>query len=238
MPIMTAPADRALPMIRVLPNVLNASEMQAVRGLLPEVRFGDGRVTNPDSTVKHNLQASQEDPANARIAQIVRDALVRNTDLRSYAHPRTMARTTVVRYEPGMDYGWHVDEALFPSTPPIRSDLSCTIFLNPPSEYDGGALTMQLGAQEMAYRLDPGSAILYPSTTIHRVTPVTRGVRIAAITWLHSWIADAGRRELLIQLDEARALAARGPGNAEQQQRLQVLLEALRSNLFRMWSDT
>lgn len=222
-------------MIRVLTNVLNPADLQAVRELLPQIRFGDGRVTNPDSTVKHNLQAPQDDPANARIAQIARDALVRHADLRMFARPRTMARTTVVRYEPGMDYGWHVDEALFPSTPPIRSDLSCTIFLNPPQDYDGGELTIELGAQELSYKLEPGSAILYPSTTIHRVTPVTRGVRLAAITWLHSWIADSQQRELLVQLDEARALASR---NAPNDARLQVLLESLRTNLFRMWADT
>lgn len=219
-------------MIRLLPNVLNAAELQAVRELLPQVGFADGRATNPDSRIKQNLQAPQEDPANQRIAQIARDALVRHPDLRTYAHPRNMARTTVVRYEPGMTYGWHVDEALFPSTPPMRSDLSCTIFLNPPSDYDGGELTMQLGEQELAYKLDPGSALLYPSTTIHRVAPVTRGVRIAAITWLQSWIADAQQRELLVQLAEARA---RTNLNDE---RLQVLLESLRTNLFRMWADT
>ncbi|MBF6023233.1 Fe2+-dependent dioxygenase [Lysobacter niastensis] len=221
-------------MIRVLPNVLSSAELQAVRDLLPQVRFGDGRVTNPDSSVKQNLQAPQEDPANARIAQIARDALIRNADLRTFAQPRTMARTTVVRYEPGMTYGWHVDEALFPSTPPMRSDLSCTMFLNSPSEYDGGELTIQLGAQELSYRLEPGSAILYPSTTIHRVSPVTRGVRLAAITWLQSWVADAGQRELLVQIEEARALAT-GGGDRD---RLLVLLESLRTNLFRMWADT
>lgn len=222
-------------MIRLLPNVLGAAELRSVMELLPHVRFADGRATNAESTVKHNLQAPQEDPANDRIAQIVRDALVRNPDLRTYARPRTMARATVVRYEPGMDYGWHVDEALFPSTPPMRSDLSCTIFLNPPQDYDGGELTIQLGAQELAYKLDPGSAILYPSTTIHRVTPVTRGVRLAAITWLHSWIADAQQRELLVQLEEARALAAR---SVPLDKRQQVLLESLHTNLFRMWADT
>ena len=203
-----------------------------MRELLPQVGFADGRATNPDSRIKQNLQAPQEDPANQRIAQIARDALVRHPDLRTYAHPRNMARTTVVRYEPGMTYGWHVDEALFPSTPPMRSDLSCTIFLNPPGDYDGGELTMQLGEQELAYKLEPGSALLYPSTTIHRVAPVTRGVRIAAITWLQSWIADAQQRELLVQLAEARA---RTNLNDE---RLQVLLESLRTNLFRMWADT
>lgn len=222
-------------MIRVLPNVLNAAELQAVRELLPQVRFDDGRVTNPDSTVKHNLQAPQDDDANARIAQIARGALVRHADLRTYAHPRTMARTTVVRYEPGMDYGWHVDEALFPSTPPIRSDLSCTIFLNAPQDYDGGELTIEMGSQELSYKLDAGSAIVYPSTTIHRVTPVTRGVRLAAITWLHSWIADSSQRELLVQLDEARVLASR---SAPDDARLRLLLESLRTNLFRMWADT
>ncbi len=91
---------------------------------------------------------------------------------------------------------------------------------------------MQLGAQELAYKLEPGQAILYPSTTIHQVAPVTRGVRIAAITWLQSWIADAQQRELLIQLEEARARA----GVADP--RLTVLLASLRSNLFRMWADT
>ncbi len=221
-------------MIRVLPNVLSAAELATVRELLPQIRFADGRMTNPGSTVKHNLQASQEDPINTRIALLARDALMRVPELRVFAQPRTMARTTVVRYEPGMDYGWHVDEALFPSQPPIRSDLSCTVFLNSPQDYDGGELTIQLGAQELAYKLEAGSAILYPSTTIHRVTPVTRGVRLAAITWLQSWVADSSRRELLVQLDEARSLVA----NGGDPQRLQVLLESLRTNLFRMWADT
>lgn len=222
-------------MIRVLPNVLSSQQLATVRDLISKVRFDDGRITNRESTVKHNLQAPQEDPANAAIAQLVRDALVQVPDVRTFALPKQMARTTVVRYEPGMDYGWHVDEALFPSTPPMRSDLSCTIFLSPPADYDGGELTIQLGAQELSYKLDPGSAILYPSTTIHRVTPVTRGVRIAAITWFQSWVSDTSQRELLVQLDEARALAARvGPADP----RLQVLLESLRTNLFRMWADT
>lgn len=219
-------------MIRILSNVLDANELQQINALLPKVNFADGRITNRESTVKQNLQAPQDDPANEQIALIARQALFRHPELRTFAQPRSLARTTVARYEPGMTYGWHVDEALFPSTPPIRSDLSCTTFLNPPGDYDGGELVMQLGAQELAYKLEPGQAILYPSTTIHQVAPVTRGVRIAAITWLQSWIADAQQRELLIQLEEARARA----GVADP--RLTVLLASLRSNLFRMWADT
>lgn len=223
-------------MIRALSNVLSPAELEQVRQLLGQVAFADGRVTNPDSTVKHNLQAPQTDAANARIAEIARDALARHPDARTFALPKQMARTTVVRYEPGMTYGWHVDEALFASNPPMRSDLSCTLFLNDPGEYDGGELTMQLGEQELAYKLAAGSALIYPSTTIHQVAPVTRGVRIAAITWLQSWVADAQRRELLIQLEEARGLVARGrPADIE---RINVLLASLRTNLFRMWADT
>lgn len=222
-------------MIRVLPNVLTPVDLEAVLELLPQVRFGDGRATNPASSIKHNLQAPQDDAANARIAQLVRDALVRYPDVRTFARPRQMARTTVVRYEPGMNYGWHVDEALFPSTPAMRSDLSCTVFLNRPDEYEGGELTIELGAQLLSYKLEAGSAILYPSTTIHRVAPVTRGVRLAAITWLQSWVADASRRELLVQLDEARSLVHASPSADP---RLQVLLESLQTNLFRMWADT
>lgn len=223
-------------MIRSLPNVLSAAELAQVRALLADVSFADGRLTNPDSRVKRNLQAPHADEANAQIAAIARDALARHPLARSLMLPKQMARTTVVRYEPGMTYGWHVDEALFASNPPMRSDISCTLFLNEPGEYDGGELTMQFGEQELAYKLSAGSALVYPSTTIHQVAPVTRGVRIAAITWLQSWVADAQRRELLIQLDEARTLVAAGrAGDAD---RINVLMESLRTNLFRMWADT
>ncbi len=219
-------------MIRVLSNVLSRIELDTILSVLPQVGFADGRITNPGTTIKHNQQAPQEDPINAQIAQIVRDGLVRHPEIRVLAQPRTLARATVVRYEPGMTYGWHVDEALFASTPPIRSDLSCTVFLNAPEDYDGGELTIQLGEQELAYKLSPGDALLYPSTTIHQVSPVTRGVRIAAITWMQSWIADVSQRELLIQLEEARARA----GTTDP--RLSVLLASLKNNLFRMWADT
>ncbi|GAB1594985.1 Fe2+-dependent dioxygenase [Lysobacter claricitrinus] len=223
-------------MIRTLTDVLSPAELAQVREWLPQVGLADGRITNPDSSVKRNLQAPQGDSANERIAQLVRDALGRHPDARRLMLPKQMARTTVVRYEPGMTYGWHVDEALFPSTPPMRSDISCTVFLSDPSDYDGGELTMQLGEQELAYKLSAGSALIYPSTTIHQVAPVTRGVRIAAITWLQSWIADSARREVMVQLEEARALMSRG--QASDAPRIDVLLAAVRSNLFRMWADT
>jgi PKHD-type hydroxylase len=221
-------------MIRHIRNVLTADELARLQSLAKVVRFVDGRMTNPDTTVKNNLQVPQNDPLATEPGVLVRDALMRHAELRAFAFPKQMARPTMVRYEPGMNYGWHVDEALFPSNPPMRSDLSCTVFLSPREEYDGGELVIELGQQALSFKGEAGDAILYPSTTIHQVTPVTRGARLVAITWLQSWVADASRRELLLQIDELRILEMAARRDA----RALVLLESLRTNLFRTWSDT
>ncbi|HVF35645.1 MAG TPA: Fe2+-dependent dioxygenase [Candidatus Saccharimonadia bacterium] len=221
-------------MIRHIRNVLQPDELERLVALAQVVRFADGRMTNPDTSVKNNLQVPQNDPLATEPGVLVRDALMRNAELRAFALPKQMARPTMARYEPGMNYGWHVDEALFPSTPPMRSDLSCTVWLSPPGAYDGGELVIELGQQTLSFKGEAGDAILYPSTTIHQVTPVTRGARLVAITWLQSWIADASRRELLLQVAELRDRELAGAKEA----RALVLLESLRTNLFRMWSDT
>jgi PKHD-type hydroxylase len=221
-------------MIRHIRNVLAADELARLQALAKVVRFDDGRMTNPGTTVKNNLQVPQNDPLASEPGVLVRDALMRHPELRAFAFPKQMARPTMVRYEPGMNYGWHVDEALFPSNPPMRSDLSCTVFLSPREDYDGGELVIELGQQTLSFKGEAGDAILYPSTTIHQVTPVTRGARLVAITWLQSWVADAARRELLLQIDELRLLEMA----ARRDPRALVLLESLRTNLFRTWSDT
>lgn len=219
-------------MIRHIRNVLRSDEVARLIALAQNMTFVDGRATNPDTSVKNNLQLAHNDPASAEPGVIVRDALFRHADVRAFALPKQLARPTLARYEPGMNYGWHVDEALFPSTPPMRSDLSCTIWLAPPQDYDGGELVVQLGEQSLSFKGEAGDAVLYPSTTIHQVAPVTRGRRLVAITWLQSWIADAQQRELLLQIDELRARELGGTKDA----RTLVLLESLRTNLFRMWS--
>ena len=220
-------------MIIKLRNVLTRQQADHIRELANHIGFIDGRLTNPSSTVKSNLQLSQLDAQAAEPGMLLRDALFRHPDVQVFAFPKTMARPTVAVYRPGMAYGWHVDEAIFPSQPPIRSDLSCTVFLSDPGSYEGGDLAIQLGGEELRYKLEAGDAILYPSTTIHQVTPVTKGERMVGITWIQSYIFDAQRRELLHQLDEARTIE-HGRGADP---RMQVLLESLRTNLFRMWSD-
>ncbi len=220
-------------MILKIRKVLSPEQVSHVRRAAERIGFVDGRLTNAGSSVKNNLQVSQNDPAAAEPGMILRDALFQHPDLRHFAYPRNMARPTVSVYRPGMAYGWHVDEALFPSQPPMRSDLSCTVFLSDPDTYEGGELVIQLGQEQLSYKLPAGDAIVYPSTTIHQVTPVTRGERMVGITWMQSYVQDVQRRELLHQLDEARAIEhARSPDP-----RMQVLLESLRTNLFRMWSD-
>ena len=221
-------------MIRHIRNVLRPEEVAHLVELAKSVRFVDGRATNPDSTIKLNQQVPQNDPGAAEPGLLIRDALFRHPAVRAFALPKQMARPTMARYEPGMTYGWHVDEALFPSNPPMRSDLSCTVWLTAPQSYDGGELTIQLGEQHLSWKGEAGDAILYPSTTIHQVAPVTRGVRLVGITWIQSWIADAHERELLLQLDEARLLELA----TRKDPRMTVLLESLRTNLFRKWSDT
>lgn len=221
-------------MIRHIRQVLTPDEVAWLVELSKKLRFVDGRATNPDSTVKHNLQVSHQDPSAAEPGTILRDALFRHPDIRAFALPRQMARPTLARYEAGMTYGWHVDEALFPSTPPMRSDLSCTVWLTPPGDYDGGELTIQLGGQHLSFKGEAGDAVLYPSTTIHQVAPITRGQRLVGITWIQSYLADPFQRELLLQVEEARGIEM---AEGRRDPRMLVLLESLRTNLFRLWSD-
>ncbi len=221
-------------MIRHLKHVLRPEETAYLNELARHLRFVDGRATNSDSSVKHNLQISHGDPAASEPGLILRDALMRHADLRAFSMPKQMARPTMARYEPGMTYGWHVDEAMFPSNPPMRSDLSCTVWLSEPETYDGGELVIQLGEQQLSFKGRAGDAVLYPSTTIHQVAPITRGQRLVGITWIQSYVAESSRRELLLQLEEAKAIALAG----QRDQRLLVLLESVRTNLYRQWADT
>lgn len=225
-----------MPMIRHLRTVLTTEELSRLRELAQQAVFFNGRLTNPDSTVKNNELISHGDPGSEEIGVLLRNALFRHPELRAFAFPKQLARPTLMRYGAEHEYGWHVDEALFPSTPPMRSDLSCTVFLSAPEDYAGGELEIEFGQQSLSFKLPAGDAILYPSTTIHRVAPVRSGVRLVGVTWLQSWVADAQQRELLLQIEEARTLVFAGKDRPEP--RLVALMESLRANLLRMWSDT
>ena len=109
-----------------------------------------------------------------------------------------------------------------------------TVWLSEPGDCDGGELVIELGEQQLSFKGAAGDAVLYPSTTIHQVTPVTRGQRLVGITWIQRWLAEAAKREMLLQVDELRNLEHNGRNDA----RAMLLLESLRTNLFRLWADT
>ena len=161
-------------------------------------------------------------------------AMLRNEEVRNFAFIRRLAPPLMCRYRPDMKYGTHPDVAFLPMQgEPLRSDISCTIFIADPSTYDGGELTIHLGSKPIKIKGKRGSAVLYPSTTIHEVLPVTRGERLVAITFMESQICDEKKRDLLYTLNEVAALEGL---NMDWDNR--VRLEHVRHSLHRMWSTS
>lgn len=213
-------------------DVLTADEVAQLRAMAAGARFVDGRISSPHSTVKDNRQIDHGDNAYAASSRLMAEALMRNEPFRNFAFPALMAPPLLARYEPGMKYGAHSDSAMIQlGQRQLRSDLSCTLFLNEPEDYEGGALAVHLGMRRVEFKLKPGAAVIYPSTTLHEVTPVTRGERLVGITFIESQIPDSALRELLYDLDEVAAtegLAMSPEGR--------VRLQHVRTNLRRMWS--
>jgi PKHD-type hydroxylase len=218
-------------MFRLIP-VLSPDSLAELRQIAASAEFVDGRLTNPHSGVKNNLQL-QAGAAYERSGEILRAALLESEEFRNFAFPKAIAPPMLTRYTAGMNYGAHADAALmFLPRGVIRADLSCTIFLSDPETYDGGALRITLGAAEFAFKAEAGVAIVYPSTTLHEVDPVTRGERLVGLTFIQSRIADPERRTLLFELNEVAALEGL---NMEPANRTR--LQAVQSNLMRRWVD-
>ena len=218
-------------MYRVV-RVLTDEEIAECREIAATAPFVDGRISNPHNTAKQNEQL--HDPtAYQQSSDLLRQALARSEEFRNFAFPFALAPPMMTRYRPGMRYGAHTDSA-FIQLPAgtIRSDLSCTIFLNEPDEYDGGELHIRLGDADLSFKLKPGEAIVYPSDTLHQVVPVTRGERLVAITFIQSRVADPFRRNLLFDLNEVAALEGLKMDH-ENYSRLQLVQQ----NLLRHWAD-
>jgi PKHD-type hydroxylase len=192
-------------MYKVL-QVLTDDEVAECRAIAAGAEFVHGRITNPHNTAKDNEQLHQ--PATyQQSAKILHAALMRSEDFRNFTFPVAMAPPLITRYKPGMRYGAHTDAAYITlSGGTLRSDLSCTIFLNEPESYEGGSLHIQLGDAELQFKLPPGFAVVYPSDTLHQVDEVTSGERLVAITFIQSRIPDPFRRNLLYNLNEVAAL--------------------------------
>jgi PKHD-type hydroxylase len=218
-------------MYRVL-QVLNDAEIAECRRIAASTPFVDGRITNPHNLAKENEQL--HDPgAYQKSSDLLRQALLRTPEFMEFAFPVALAPPLITRYKPGMRYGAHADAA-FIQLPgaTIRSDLSCTIFLNEAKDYDGGELHLRLGDAQLTFKLKPGEAIVYPSDALHQVVPVTRGERLVAITFIQSRIQDPFRRNMLYELNEVAALEGlkMDPENFGR-------LQLIQQNLLRYWSD-
>ncbi len=218
-------------MYRVL-QILSDAEIAECRQIAAAAPFIDGKLTNPHHTAKQNEQLHDQ-AAYQKSSELLKTALARSPEFMEFAFPVALAPPMMTRYQPGMKYGAHADAA-FIQLPgaTIRSDLSCTIFLNDPADYEGGELHLRLGDAELKFKLKPGEAIIYPSDSLHQVVPVTKGERLVAITFIQSRIQDPFRRAMLFELNEVAALEGLKM-DAENFGRLQLVQQ----NLLRYWSD-
>ena len=215
-----------------LNGFLTPAEVARLTALSQEVKFVDGRISNPANQTKLNLQADLADPKYAESVKIVADAFTRSEAFRNFAFPKRIAPPLLCRYEPGMKYGAHADIALIQVAGGLlQSDLSATVWLADPSTFEGGELVMHVGTQPVVFKGPPGSAIIYPSTMLHEVRPVRKGVRLVSITFIESLVPDEYKRTQLYELNEVAALEGL---NMRWESRMR--LDVVRQNLMRMWS--
>ncbi len=219
-------------MFLAIEGLLDAATVGALQDEAAGLTFEDGAKTAGRFAreVKANDQAAASDARDAVLAMVGR-ALQENPLFSAAARPRAMTPLILSRYRVGQTYGLHVDDALMGG---VRTDISFTVFLSDPDTYDGGALIMEDSLEARAVKLAAGSVFLYPSTTLHRVEPVTRGERLAVVGWVQSRIRQADQREILFDLDRSIAELHANAGKS-------ALFDSLcktRSNLLRMWAES
>jgi PKHD-type hydroxylase len=215
-------------------DLLTIPEIARLAALSRELRFVNGRVSNPANQTKDNLQADPNDPKYTESVQIVSAAFSRSREFIDFAMPKHVAPPLLCRYTPGMKYGAHADAALvYIGSARLRSDLSCTIFVNDPAAYEGGELSIVVGNQSIAFKGQAGEAIVYPSTALHEVVPVRSGQRLVSITFIESFVPDQHQRTQIYELNEIAALEG-----LTMKWENRVRLDVVRQNLLRMWATT
>ncbi|WP_166363215.1 Fe2+-dependent dioxygenase [Pseudomonas akapageensis] len=221
-----------------IPQVLSPQQVAQCRELLLQARWVDGKGTagHQAISVKHNLQLPSDSPEAQNIGQVILQALERNALFVSAALPHRILPPKFNCYQGGQSYGLHVDNAVGadPAGNRIRTDLSATLFLTSPEEYDGGELVVQDTYGVHNVKLPAGDLILYPSTSLHRVSPVTRGARISSFFWMQSMVRDDAQRSLLFQLDSSVQQLNQELGNGHASC---VRLTGVYHNLLRQWAE-
>ncbi len=226
-------------MLIKIPNILSAEQVFWAREKLLNADWADGNITAgyQSSKVKNNLQLPENTPVARELGDMILSALSQNPIFMSAALPLKIFPPLFNCYQGGQSFGVHVDNAIrqVPGTPvKVRTDVSMTLFLNEPSDYDGGELIIEDTYGSHNVKLPAGSMVLYPSTSLHRVTPVTRGRRLASFFWLQSMVGSDEKRSLLFDMDMAiQALR----GKVEDSQEI-VQLTGVYHNLIRQWAQT
>ncbi|MEM6252300.1 MAG: Fe2+-dependent dioxygenase [Cyanobacteria bacterium P01_D01_bin.156] len=220
-------------MVVEIPNLLTQQEVDEILGILAKAEFIDGKKTAGWNArdVKNNEQLKSSDPSAKALKEKIRAILTKNLLFQATVRPKAIHTLLFSRYEVGMSYGRHTDNAMMAGT--WRSDVSFTIFLTPPKSYEGGELVIEEISHKRTYRLDSGCAIAYPSSTLHQVTPITKGSRWAIVGWVQSWIRDPAKREILFDLDTARRSIFDSQGKTEEFD----LVSKSMTNLLRRWVE-
>ena len=224
-------------MILAIPDVLNAEQLADGRRILDAAEWIDGRDTagHQGALVKNNAQLPLRSPAAEQVGQIVLKALAAVPLFMSAALPARILPPMFNRYAGGQRFGTHVDGAIrtLGNGHNVRTDISCTLFFSEPQEYEGGELEVEDTYGSKRIKLPAGHMVLYPSTSLHQVTPVTRGVRLCSFFWLQSMIRDDSRRSLLFDMDVAiQRLGGEMPGHPAL-----VQLTGVYHNLLRQWAE-
>ncbi len=226
-------------MMLTIPGFLTADEVRQCREALEKAQWQDGRTTAGDLAVqvKANEQLSSEDPLARKLGDFILERLGRSDLFMAAALPLKVLPPRFNRYRGGGAYGNHVDNAIFsvPGTPHrIRSDISATLFLCDPDEYDGGELVVEDTYGSHSVKLPAGDMVLYPGTSLHRVTPVTRGTRLASFFWIQSLVREDSQRALLWEMDEAIRRVRMETPESEAVPKLMAVYH----NLLRQWANT
>ena len=227
-------------MLVQIQGVFSSSQVQEIRRLLTDASWTDGRETSGylSNRVKNNAQLPEMHPLALQLGQKIVETLGRNAQFHSAALPLKIVPPLFNRYEGGQAYGSHVDGGIRPvagSSERVRTDLSATLFLSDPADYDGGGLMIEDTFGQRSVKLQAGDLVLYPGTSVHRVMPVTRGVRLASFFWIQSMVRDNERRALLYELD---SIVQKLGGAGSTQHDEAVRLAGVYHNLLRFWADS
>lgn len=220
-----------------IPAVLDQARLAQCRQALETAEWIDGRDTAGylSAAVKNNAQLAENNPVARERGAMILDALDANPLFLSAALPLKVMPPLFNRYAGGQAYGGHIDGAVRPvAGTRVRTDLSATLFLSAPQDYDGGELVIEDRLGDRRIKLAAGDMVLYPGTSLHHVEPVTRGIRLAAFFWIQSMVREDAKREILFEMDSAvQALGREAPGH-----RSLVSLAGCYHNLLRLWTDT